>query len=136
MDVAPALSEKIRRRIEEFILDPSPVPDGLRETSASLGALPIYWDMGGCYAVRPGGEIVSFLWDEPDEVRIEDDVRVRNLALFRGSKKCPELELLIVKPAGASVCPHCDGTGREPVAVKLDLEDAIVCYCGGLGWLP
>lgn len=136
MQVKPAHTEAIKKRIGELILDRSPDPNGLREAAAKLGALPIFWDAGGCFALRPDGVIVSFLWDERDAVRVEDDPRVRNVALFRGSKKYPELEALIVKPAGAALCPHCGGTGREPTAVKLNLEDSIVCYCGGLGWLP
>lgn len=135
MEVTAALTERIKERIREFTLDPSPDPQGLRETVVRLNALPILFDMGGCFAVRPNGEVVSFAWDERDDVRVEDDLRIRNLALFQGSKKYPELEDLIEKPSDATECPDCKGTGREPTAVKLGLDN-LVCYCGGLGWLP
>jgi len=46
-----------------------------------------------------------------------------------------ELEGLIEKLADARVCPYCRGTGIDTYAEKLK-TDAIVCYCGGLGWIP
>jgi hypothetical protein len=85
------------------------------------------------------GECASFLslpWDDPlHGRRLEDDLRIRNIALFQGSKKYPDLEVLIEKPHDAHVCEYCQGTGVSPFAEKLS-TDAIVCYCGGLGWIP
>jgi hypothetical protein len=56
--------------------------------------------------------------------------------LFQGSRKYPELAVLIpARPHDAPDCHFCKGTGREPMSEQLKLEN-IVCYCGGLGWLP
>ena len=62
----------------------------------------------------------------------------RNLVLFQGAKKYPELsELVPSRPPDAEDCSHCNGTGIEPMNEKPGLdEERIVCYCGGLGWLP
>lgn len=91
--------------------------------------------MGGVFTVDVNGEIRSFLWDDTLHGQVEFDPRIRNLALFQGSRIYPELGALIEKPEDARVCPHCEGTGMDSYAERLN-TDAIVCYCGGLGWIP
>lgn len=111
---------------------------GLRELATELNALPMSLDFGGCYAIRPNGEIISFRWDDPYNLESENDPRIRNLVLFQGAKKYPELsEFVPSRPPVAEDCSHCNGTGIEPMNEKLGFdEERIVCYCGGLGWLP
>jgi len=46
----------------------------------------MFLDFGGCYAIRPSGEIISFVWDEPYNLEAEHDPRIRNLVLFQGAK--------------------------------------------------
>lgn len=87
------------------------------------------------YTINTNGDVISFLWDDTLHGQIEFDPRIRNIALFQGSKKYPELKCLIERPDDATVCPHCGGTGMDPYAEKLK-TDAIICYCGGLGWIP
>ena len=91
--------------------------------------------MGGVLTINVDGEIRSFLWDDTLHGQVEYDPRIRNVALFQGSKKYPELEVLIEKPNDANVCEYCKGTGIAPFAEELN-TDALVCYCGGLGWVP
>ena len=91
--------------------------------------------MGGVLAINVDGEIRSFLWDDTLHGQVEYDPRIRNVALFQGSKKYPELEVLIEKPSDANVCEFCKGSGIAPFAEELN-TDALVCYCGGLGWVP
>lgn len=71
-------------------------------------------------AINSAGDILSIVWDDSEHPQVESDPRIRNVALFQGAKKCP----------------RCGGgTGVDPYATKLHLDN-IVCYCGGLGWIP
>ena len=137
MTTPQEISELIRRRIRELADGTTPDPQDVRGLAVNREMLPLFCDMGGCLAIRPDGEIVSFVWDEADKLRVEGDTRARNIALFQGSTKYPELKSLI-KPASPSAreCPHCEGTGVEASAREAGMGDGVVCYCGGLGWLP
>jgi hypothetical protein len=148
MNISKEQSAQITKRIEEFIAETSPDRLNLRQFAAAEKVLPLIWDWGGVFTINPSGEIISFAFsvaphgnivafprDESGEPRVESDLRLRNNALFGGSKKYPELRELIVRPDDARVCWGCGGTGLDPYAVKLN-TDAIVCYCGGLGWIP
>lgn len=148
MTISLNLSSRISELIQEFSLATAPDPLKLRDLAAAENVLPLIWDMGGVFAINPGGDVVSFSfsltlngqfvaypWEKTEPPRIETDLRIRNNALFGGSKKYPELEPLIEKPDDARVCPHCGGTGIDSYAEKLN-TNAIVCYCGGLGWIP
>ena len=137
MTEAKEISSLIRRRINEFASEVSPDPQNLRAVAAGGEALPLVCDFGGCLAIRPDGEIVSFTWDKMGDPRVETDARIRNLALFQGGKKYPELRTLIpARPPQARECPDCEGTGITTIAGEVELENNVVCYCGGLGWLP
>lgn len=125
-----------RAKLDEFTDESTPDPSDLRETVAQLEVLPLMLDWGGCYALRSDGQVISFLWDVPMEVRVENDLRIRNIALFQGSKKYPELMALIPpKPSNAVECSGCDGTGIEKTTAKMGFDN-FVCYCGGVGWIP
>src|ERR1051325_6294012 len=118
MNIAPTSSEKIEAALKEFVANPEPYlikldgPLDLRKLAAELNLLPMFLDVGGCYSIRPNGEIVSFPWDEPHKVDVENDPRIRNIVLCQGAKKYPELEELIpTRPTDAVECPDCKGTG-------------------------
>lgn len=135
------LKHLIENRLKEFLNSTEPDPLNLRSVAANLNALPLLLDIGGCYAIRPGGEIVTFAWDDEKNFEIEHDRRIRNIALFQGSKKYPELnELIPARSAHDLDCSHCKGTGRNPVYEQLGIEGGanspILCWCGGLGWVP
>ncbi|WP_165227052.1 hypothetical protein [Aquisphaera insulae] len=128
--------------LAEFIADPKPYPIGsdpaldLRSIAAELRLLPVWLDMGGCYGIRPCGAVASFAWDEEHEARTETDERIRNMVYHRAGLKFPALAVLSPRrPADAIVCESCGGTGRC-LGLSADLAARIVCYCGGLGWLP
>jgi hypothetical protein len=119
--------------LKQFLADSSPDPLSLRKLAAEIQALPLVADMGGCYAIRCNGDIVSFAWDSPGELRLEEDPRIRNMAIFQGSKKHPALRALVPpRPADARDCPHCGGRGALPAP----MPENVICYCGGLGWVP
>jgi hypothetical protein len=132
----------IIKLMEDFIRESTPDPLNLRRLASEAQVLPLFIDMGGVFAINTKGDIISFPLDgEPLQVeeklpKIEIDPRIRNIALYQGSKKYPELKNLIpLKPDNAQVCPHCGGSGIDPYAAKLN-TDKIICYCGGLGWIP
>jgi hypothetical protein len=85
--------------------------------------------MGGCFGLRTNGQVICWVHDTPNSVRLVEDPRIRNMALFLGSKKYPAIRSLVpARPPEAIECAHCKGTGELP--------HKVVCYCGGLGWLP
>ena len=136
MNISNEHSKIIAKLIQDYLADSTPDHNNLRQLAAEEQVLPLCWDFGGVFAINPSGDILSFLWDDTLHPQVEYDPRIRNLALFQGSKKYPELKDLVpAKPNDAHVCPDCAGTGIAPHAAKLN-TDAIVCYCGGLGWLP
>lgn len=108
-----------------------------RRACSEAHALPLYLDWTGCLAIRPDGEVI-WIEDESYEVREVEDERVRNLALFQGSRRDPDLRCLVPsRPPDATDCPDCHGTGKLPFpAGKEDLAEVVVCSCGGLGWVP
>jgi hypothetical protein len=101
-----------------------------------MDALPLMLDMGGSYAIRANGDLVQFAWDGPGGAEPIDDPRLINVALRQGSLKHPQLLCLLPsRPVGARDCSHCDGTGRSALSKTPGFEN-LVCYCGGVGWLP
>lgn len=135
MKITERLSTQISELIQNYKVELASDPPELRQLVIEEKVLPLSWDMGGVLTINASGDVVSFLWDDTVHGQIEFDPRIRNIALFQGSKKYPELENLIEKPEDARVCPYCGGSGTHSYAEKLK-TDAIVCYCGGLGWIP
>jgi hypothetical protein len=143
------IAEKIQGAFAKFIADPKPLiinfdpPLGLRKIAAELRLLPVMLDWGGCFAIRSEGQIFSFLWDSPRDLRPEYDPRTINMFFYQASQKYPELsELRPQKPDDTQLCPHCKGTGDLLFGMDLNGTDLsnqtnnFVCYCGNLGWLP
>jgi hypothetical protein len=112
------------------------MPEGLPDLARRLGVLPVMLDMGGCYAIRPTGEVVSWIWDEKDTLSIENSDLIRNVAFFQGGAKYPPLRpFLPARPLDAKRCTGCDGTGRL-TGLPEPFPGQIVCQCGGAGWIP
>ena len=108
----------------------------LQQNVSNLNALPLAFNFD-CYALKPDGEIIVFELDNPHKFETEKNPRIINTVLFQGIKKYPELiELMPIRSADDVECSHCNGTGIELLAEKLNLTDSIVCWCGGLGWIP
>jgi hypothetical protein len=143
MSISPELSKKIELELNEFVekYEPYLIFDGeinLRKVAADQGILPVLLDMGGCYAIRPNGEIVSFLWDEPYKLEVEKDQRNLNTALFAAVEMYPRLaELSPVRAPDSVECLTCKGTGVDQWLIENGIDPKnFRCYCGGLGWLP
>jgi hypothetical protein len=133
---------EITAALAAFVNNPEPYqvhsdpPLDLRALAAELELLPVMLDMGGCYGLKRDGEVVSFAWDEPHQLRIEREERIRNMAIFQGSLKYAVLAPLVPsRPPSAVTCSACKGTG-EFSEFGERLVGKIICYCGGLGWLP
>jgi hypothetical protein len=138
--ISAQLTTRIRRLLDAYVAqerdDPSVID--LKRIAAQLDALPVLMDMGGCIAIRPDGELIGFLWDEPEQARPERDPHFRFLALYEASQRYPELmELAPSRTAEDRDCEACGGTGE--VSLPEELRGKITnirCYCGGAGWLP
>jgi hypothetical protein len=135
MAISQELTDQIAARIRDYV-DPTPEPFNHQQAVAMLGVLPLTCDWGGCYAIRPDGEIVVFLYETPEVCSVEEDPRIRNMAIYQGSLRYPELkELVPLRPPTARDCPTCEGTGIHPISLQIE-RDNILCYCGGLEWVP
>lgn len=147
MSVSPALSEKIEAAIKAFLDNPAPYslvfddPIDLKKFAAELNVLPLSINFSTCYAVNSDGEIAVLDFNDENIytfLEFERDPRIRSLVLCQGAKRFPDLaELMPIRPNDAVDCKQCEGTGIEPLNKKLGYEtEVIVCWCGGLGWLP
>jgi hypothetical protein len=107
---------------------------GIAKTVREMNALPLWSDWSGGVAIRPDGELIGFLWDEPDSIKVETDPHLRFLACVVGSERFPALTYL--KPQRTVEdrdCASCSGSGVIP---GFESRKSIRCYCGGSGWLP
>ena len=88
-------------------------------------------------AKRSDGELIGFLWDEPQSIKVETDPHLRFRALVIGSERYLELALLSPRRTpNDRDCSACAGTGRVRGIEAYGIENTIHCYCGGTGWLP
>jgi hypothetical protein len=127
------LSDVVERLLADYLVQSSPDPIGLRQIVRRVHALPILQIMTQSFAIRPSGEIISFSYDTPDDIRIETDARLQRMALYQGSLDHPALrELIPARPADAVDCPFCEEI-RE-IKAKAGVDN-ILCYCGGMEWL-
>gem|GEM_PF-948443 len=103
-----------------------------------FGALPLYADWTVVWAVTPNGDVLVIAHDEEDPAAApETDNRLRNIALFRGGQRWPALAAIIPKRVpDAPTCIACDGTGLVGAELPAKLQERLVCWCGGIGWLP
>ena len=123
------LSVAIDRRIAEFLSSDDPRYDWLRPAVRRWTFLPLYLGWVSTLGIRPDRTLVR--WDhedDPDNIKLLPDGRLRRVALCQGVKTYPELtKLLPERPPSAVTCEHCGGTGQMRV---LNL----ICQCGGTGW--
>ncbi len=112
----------------------APSSDPVTELARKHSSLPLSGDMGGVIALTKSGDIVCLSWE--GDVGPLDDVRTRDVALAVGCKRFPFLERFLPRREPMDpTCPVCEGSGVEPLTANVGLE-GIVCWCGGLGWIP
>lgn len=144
MTISPELSKKIEAVFQEYISNPQPdwIDSGktidLRKIAAELKVLPLYLDWSGAFGIQPDGEFFSFSYEKPYEIKTDYNQREINGILFQGLKRHPSLQdLMPVRTDHSIECSDCKGTGIHPMNKTLGYtEEKIVCFCGGLGWLP
>lgn len=109
--------------------------DFLLEWARRSQCLPVYCDWTHAFGVTEHGDVIAFEheerpgYDGPREGKLTD-LRLLNVALYRGMKRHAWLEeLLPPRPAAAQDCSSCGGTGAAAAA-------NLTCYCGGAGWVP
>lgn len=135
MLISEDISNRIADQIAGYREKPfGPIPHQL--VVLKLDVLPLLFDLSGGYAIRRDGQIINYSIDDPEGWCIEEDERVRNIALFQGSRLYKEIiGLLPRKSSQSKICSQCNGTGI-PLGVNPEEQANIICYCGGLGWLP
>jgi hypothetical protein len=130
------LNNWIEETIREYTSEASDKPEYLKYYAKIYDLLPIYNTWTHAYGLRSDGTLFLFSTDA-EEMTIEEerDERLKNLALYQGAKKYPAISSLVPhRPTDAIDCSGCGGQGKIEIA-GMD-PDVIVCYCGGLGWLP
>lgn len=131
-------SEWILNATHQYIVERAKTHPEIAAFVEILDALPLYASWGGGVALRSDGELIGFLGDEPQSIKVETDPHLRFLASVEGSKDHAELACLTpIRSADDRDCPLCGGTGRlqELEEAGIDMKN-IRCYCGGTGWLP
>ena len=131
--------------IDGDIADPASARNAVRRTTV----LPALEDWSAFGGISRGGEIVWVNREPPFETRTVENARLKRIVLFEASRRYPTLQSLHPKrPPGARDCRDCGGSGRfslgiDPEKIRIgnsersgpEMEDAIRCRCGGLGWV-
>ena len=137
--LTPAQRALVETRIAGFVEDSTSIYAHAIEAVVRTHVLPLYFDWSAFMGLRPEGQVVWVPYDdESGDYEIVREERVRNLGLFQGTRLHPDLPFL--QPArmpDAMECSHCKGTGRVTLPQPHEhLAEKVICYCGGLGWLP
>lgn len=134
MKSSAELQAWIEASIRDYCSETSEEPPHLKELAGQFQLLPVLIDWTGFWGLRPDGGIFMVSTEAAGEARLEEDERVRRVAIVCGTKRYPELKPLVpVRPPDARDCPHCEGRGR--IDVPGVAPEMIVCFCGGSGWL-
>jgi hypothetical protein len=133
----------IKRQIEEYIAPEGPLfadiekTIDLRAIARSLNVLPVLLDWSGAFAVDPDCQVIKFFYETPGDPIRETDARIINTVLFAAANTYPNLkELAPVRSVNSIVCPACAGAGVVNDPDLRHISPPILCYCGGLGWIP
>jgi len=130
-DLAEQLREALSRVGEEWASHPIDVG----AIASRLHLLPLLLDMGGFIGLDVSGRVLQLAWEATETVRPVRRLRDQDLALASGSRRYAFLSVLLPqRPLGAKNCSTCGGSGVHPIAANDG--PAVVCACGGLGWIP
>lgn len=138
MEINAKLLTKINELIQQFVNHPRDAmhTKSLQKSVFEFNSLLMAFNFD-CYALKPSGKIIVFELDNSNSFEVVTNPRIINTVLFQGIKKYPELKALMpIRSAKDIDCSSCSGTGIEPLAKKLNLTENIICWCGGLGWIP
>lgn len=140
MSGAPVpLAAIVQQLLAAFLASESQPLAAQRSLAQKLGALPVYVDLAGCFALRPTGELLFVpsdqSWLDVQEWTADIAPQWRTIALAAAAHQYPQLAVLLPRrPAGASSCAPCQGTGLR---VEPQTKATMLCgECLGLGWPP
>ena len=101
------------------------------------GLRPVWADWVGGFGLTPEHAVVYIEHHSETAPEPVEELHLRQVTLFNASRRYPELAgLAPVRSPDDPTCPHCGGSG---VLRRLDgrpAPDNVVCFCGGMGWLP
>lgn len=126
----------IVRTLEEY-LHSNDGPEWERLLAYRFNVLPLMADWTVLFAIRTSGDVITITHDvEKPVVEPVADERLRNMALKQGSLRFAAIQTLVPqRPDDAFTCESCDGAGTDST-LPAHLRDRIICWCGGLGWIP
>ena len=128
------LKSYVRARLQDVPQDWARTPEVVA-AAARTHVLPLLADWSGYFGLLEDGSLVGVYYNKP-RVEPQSDEFIRNVALFRGSRRYPELsELVPRRGPHDKTCPDCGGSGIDPCSVRVEFRNS-VCFCGGLGWIP
>jgi hypothetical protein len=143
MPTSLKLLADIKSQFHEYIAPDEPLfadkeeTIDLRAIARSLNVLPILLNWSGAYAIDRDGQVMLFMYETPDAPIPETDARIINMVLFAAANTYPTLkELAPVRSSTSVDCPSCAGTGVINDPDLKQISPPILCYCGGLGWIP
>lgn len=130
---SPELAARIQAWIDELPTE-GPTND-LNVLSRDLGALPLRSTWNYLWALRPDGTVLWIVFlAHGQPANPETDPVARYVALERGSRKYPELAVLVPpRPEGLTSCDLCGGTGWVAESSAQHLP-TLCLRCNGLGW--
>jgi hypothetical protein len=130
--------EWIEAATREYITARRDIHPEMANVVEKINALPLYMDWVGGVALRSDGDLIGFLWDEPESVKVETDPWFRFLARVAGANRYPELASLLPQRTDRDRdCPLCKGAGEAAGLREHGIDPKVIrCYCGGAGWLP
>jgi hypothetical protein len=101
------------------------------------GLTPVWADWVGAFGLTPASEVVFLEHRGGGAPEAVEEPHLRHVTLFLASKKVPELaHLAPVRSPGDPTCPSCNGSGVFRGLDGRPAPDRVVCFCGGMGWLP
>ena len=101
---------------------------------ANEGSLLLVRDWTEDIVLSRDGEVIIIDTEDGQPPRVATEAE-RRIALFRSIASYPELlSFLPTRPAEATTCAGCAGTGVSPARFVNPGLRAVVCSCGGAGW--
>jgi hypothetical protein len=123
------IPEAVRCTVQRLIAESRPEPSGCDER---LNGFFLCGGPGGCSYLDAEGQVWNWsVWDESIEPVPDGPVKVGLVAI--AAVRVPELAAwLPARPAGATDCDPCQGSGWLPPP----LNQLLCPKCHGMGWVP
>ena len=101
------------------------------------GLVPVWADWVGGFGLTQGGEVVFIEHQGGADPEPVQEPHLRHVTLFTASRKFQELaHLAPQRGPDDPTCPSCGGSGVYRGLDGRPAPERVVCFCGGMGWLP